>query len=617
MIAVSGPDHPVDELDKIVAAARDLTLPDGPGLLVPRPAGPQPAGIGGSFRGWMSHAAQSLISDEYVPQFLATKGMTFEPDRWVAQLLQLSHRDDLLRALTSATRVAQEGGAPLEEWTEYVLSTCEQGLGTQMREALGRNDGSAPRVFLARQPLLLALKLILAHGTSSPAGHQDPFVVVTLLAHHAAREPAGAKDLDGTGPRIAGLPEALAMEVVQNSLFNSADHFGDLLARTHLLWTSNEQRLVRHRPRVPLRQMLNEATGLDLDDVLTIAFAVFAQADQAGLHDVRMLDLSSLRLPQLTIDAFLARFSITEADLTTLLDAQHGPWAFLPIEDTPLLRIGPTSVAVLDARLLQRRFTSALYWLVHDHEKHTYGEQARRAWTQTYSELVEIYAEDILARVSPKILGGGTSFFTEEDLGRLGDSAVDCGVDFGHVVVLADVVQHQMTVPTRMLGQVAAFESDMQATILKKAKQLHGSARALIEKSSHPAHPLGRRPERILPVVVQGADFPVNPVTTGYARDKARERGLLTQAECAPLIIVTLDELEMLDALVETSVTTAADVFRGYSSSGAVDSLRNFIIDEYGGTTLRRSTPVQTALNVTLTTFTEKLDHLDSPPATP
>lgn len=597
-----------DELDQLVAAARRLKAPEGPALLVPRRVGETPTAPDGR-RGWGRHFARYVISDEYVPQFLAEQGAAYGIDRWPVALLNLCHRDDLLRALTAATRVAHEGGEALTEWTRYVLSSVDPTLGKYLQASVEVTDGGPPRVFMARQPLLLALRLILDGGTTTPEGSGDPFVVVTLLSHYAAREPANAGSADDE-PRIGGFPAPLAMEIVQNNLFHSADHFGDLLARTYLLWTAYESRLVRHPPREPLQQMLLAATGLTLDELITMAFAVFSQATQSRLGDVRMLDMSSLRLPQPAIDAFLARFSVTAEELAQHLSQESGPWAFLPIEDTPLLRIGPTSVAVIDERLLQRRFTSALYWLVHDHEKEAHGDQARRAWTQTYSELVEIHAEDILSRLAPILLGGGSAFFTEEHLGQLGDSAVDCGVDFGDFVLLADVVQHQMTVPTRLLGRVSTFETDMQATVLKKAKQLHGSARALLAKSTHPAHPLGRRPTRILPVVVQGADFPVNPVTTTYAREKAAAAGWLTQPECDPLLIVTLDELEMVEALVQAGTTATGEVICGYAASGARDSLRNYIVDLHGGSKLRRSEPVQKALDDVFTVVERRLDKL-------
>jgi hypothetical protein len=397
------------------------------------------------------------------------------------------------------------------------------------------------------------------------------------------------------------------MEVIANTLFNTPIEFGDILARTHMLWTQYEQRLSRHHPRLALGQMLADATGTNLEDLLTIAFALFAQTEPAAVAQVRELNLGSLGLPQSIVNVFLDRFALTEPQLAQLLSTQHGEWAFLPLEDRPLLRIGPTTVLVLDEILLQRRFTNALYWLVHDHERDRLGDQARRAWTQVYSELVELHAEDILARLAPTLLAGASAFFTEEQVGKLGDSAVDCGIDFGDFVLLADIVQHQMTVPTRMLCQANAFEHDMQAMVLKKAKQLHGTARALLTKPEHPQHPLGRRPQSLLPVVVQGADFPVNPVTVRYAREEARARGLLTQDECQPLIIVTVDELESLDALANTTGVAAGDVFRAYSATGATNSLRNFIIDTYGGRGLRRSAPIQAALDEVLAIFTSRL----------
>lgn len=45
---------------------------------------------------------------------------------------------------------------------------------------------------------------------------------------------------------------------------------------------------------------------------------------------------------------------------------------------------------MIDEVLLQRRFTNALYWLVHDHERDQIDDDARRTWTQVYSELVEL-----------------------------------------------------------------------------------------------------------------------------------------------------------------------------------------------------------------------------------
>jgi hypothetical protein len=60
------------------------------------------------------------------------------------------------------------------------------------------------------------------------------------------------------------------------------------------------------------------------------------------------------------------------------------PWQMRPLQARPLLRLGD-DVVVLDERHLVERVTRGLYWLVHDHEKETYGDKARGAWTQVWS----------------------------------------------------------------------------------------------------------------------------------------------------------------------------------------------------------------------------------------
>lgn len=596
---------------RMVASAGGILAPGPSGLVLPTGSA-SPAGSPGpgSFAGWTEHIARYLISDEYAPRWCAERGERYTPEGWLSALLAMCPRESLLLAITAGTRVAGAGREPLKQWTEYALANVDASLAGHLEAAMTVVDGGPDRVFLARQPLLLALKLVLG-SEADGKGTADPFVVASLLSHHAAREPVTARHPDPSGRLLAGLPVALAMELVQNSLFNTADDYGDLMARTRMLWTRYEGRLKRYKPRLPLSDLLLEATGMELDDLLTMAFAVFAHADTAEVGQARVLDLGSLGLPPPAVEAFLARFSVTESELTQLLASHQGEWALLPLEDTPLLRLGPAHVAVLDLRLMERRFTSALYWLVHDHEREL-GQKQRIAWTQVYSELVEIHAEDILERLAPPLLGGGSAFFTEEQLGKLGGSAADCGIDWGNLVVIADVVQHQMTVKTRMLGDVDAFEADMKATVLKKAKQLDGTVTVLLDSPEHPAHPLGPRPERLLPVVVQGADFPVNPVTVGYARQKAAEQHLLTQPECQPLIIVTISELETLEGLVQVGLATGDGILRAYAATGGQDSLRNFIIDTHGGSALQRPESVQRALEDVLQVFTDRFGHLDA-----
>jgi hypothetical protein len=139
--------------------------------------------------------------------------------------------------------------------------------------------------------------------------------------------------------------------------------------------------------------------------------------------------------------------------------------------------------------------TDLLRNLVHD---------VRQSKQVTLPSTVVIYAADMLERLAPKLLDGTSTFFTEEQMGKLGDSAADCGIDFGHFVLVGDIVQHAFTMPTRALGDAAAFKKDGERSVEPKTRQLSQTIDKLLGDASDPAHPLGGRPHQIVPMIVEG-----------------------------------------------------------------------------------------------------------------
>jgi hypothetical protein len=120
--------------------------------------------------------------------------------------------------------------------------------------------------------------------------------------------------------------------------------------------------------------------------------------------------------------------------------------------------------------------------------------------------------------------------------------------------------------------------------VVAKAKQLSKTIDRLLTLPQHPAHPLGRRPARVVPLVVEGADFPGVPFVYEHVRDLIRKAGHLTQAECARPQIATLAELEMLTALLASGRVPSVDVIiRGYVDDPVGGSLTNYVHRAYRG----------------------------------
>jgi hypothetical protein len=443
--------------------------------------------------GWFRY----MSSEQYASDYCRLEDVSYSDAEWRDALLSMAPRDELIQAITAALQVAGRGPSYIEAWQEHVLNSLAPNLAKSMRHALSSGDGGPPVVFLARQPLLLALREVLTSPAPLQPGDGDPQIVATLLSHHAATGDMATRG-DAQEDHFGSRPESQTMSLVTNALFNAPLDYGGLIARTQAIWTLHESDLVRYPPRAPLRRMVFEAAGMELDDILALAFGLFAHADTIEVNSRHIaIDVAGLGLPLATVHTFLDRFSATAEQFEMTFGPEPGDageWFFLPFEDKPLLRTGPTEVAVIDVRLLQRRFTHALYWLVHDHEKHVHGEQARNRWAQTYSELVELHAEHLLKSLAPTVLDGSSTFFTEEQVGLLGGSAADCGIDFGDFVLVADIVQHNVTLPARAYSNTKSFKGDITKSVLGKAAQLDGTIEKLLSEVTHPSHPLGRPP---------------------------------------------------------------------------------------------------------------------------
>src|SRR5260370_15825313 len=86
--------------------------------------------------------------------------------------------------------------------------------------------------------------------------------------------------------------------------------------------------------------------------------------------------------------------------------------------------------------------------------------------------------------------------------------------------------------------------------------QLYTTAANLLRDPQPADSPLPAPARRILPIVVQGGQFPVNPLTIYYIREQLTAEGLPSAGPIEPLIILDLEELEGCQALHHRRGTT-------------------------------------------------------------
>jgi hypothetical protein len=556
---------------------------------------------------WLINMTKSyLIGREYLEAAEAERGRVFEPNDWISVLLPLHSREEYmhqLAALNHAARSKQSIAAYQDRFLEQLPRLDAEAA----RAALSGVSDRRPRVLLARQAILRAMRLVLVPPMPSSApdlavvtllADFSPETAAILLAHLAAD--ALAQEIRVTEPRLGGTSESLGMEMVANGVFNEPADAGNLLARNRLLWTEYGNKLAKVSLRAAPLTLLQEAAGLDLDDITALGFACYAHtlARQPG-ERVAFNGLTDIAVELPTINRFLGLFSTSADDLAAALTDCPKSWQMLPIQNRPILRIGD-SLIVLDERYLIERITSGLYWLVHDHEKRTYGEQARHLWNQAYAEMTEARAEDQLRAMAPRLIGGGSTFFTEEDLSRAfpGAKTCDAGIDFGGDVLLAEVVSGTVKVPTREEADTASFRADTKRLVLKKARQLDAAARSLFADPQPTISPITDPARRTFPIIICGGQYPINPVTVSYIDEQIASERLFADARIRHLGLLDFEELEVCQALHKRDNKTIIELLAEWQESEyRQDSFRNYIWSRYGGQNIGRPDDIQHALD--------------------
>jgi hypothetical protein len=590
--------------------------------------------------GLVPTGAHTAWFDEYVKQYLTTAdymsvaqaaGLQADPASLIRGLLLLHPREVYLAVLTALNHAAHYPELA-DVYRDRFLARLNDVMADSVRRALDGTVDGVPRALLARQPVLRAMRTVLTYrrpegapsagDMSKLAPGLDPELAGILLVHLTAaqlRSPSTASE-----PKIGALPASLAMEMVANGLFHSGEQPDVLLARTRTLSTTYgsqidlDQLKLRARPL----DLLHDATGLEYDDIAALSFAYhgYIRAHQPG-QPPGVNAFTGIPIDRGTIETYLASFASTMDELAGKLEECPGSWQMLPIQERPMLRIGDV-LLVLDEQYLIERATQGLYWFVHEKERELDGKPGWTRWNNAYANMVERRVEDQLRRMTPPLFGSGSLFFTEEQLKAAfpGRRNADAGINYGDLVLLAEVVTTQVALNTRENTDTTTYSKDIDKFFLKKARQLDETATDLLRDPQPAGSPLEQPAERILPVAVRGGQFPVNPVTREHIEGALKNAGLLNyrspSAPIFPFAPVDLGELEMCETLRETRGLSLPDLIRRWQASEEYDrsSFRNFLIKTYGEDSLPRPADLRAELARTLSLIAARLGSDWTPP---
>jgi hypothetical protein len=539
------------------------------GLFVPTDAaGPAPIDYIGTY----------VTLDQYLDIGLPYKEPIIEAV--IAHLAEAHDRETMLLNLALLNRAAadREQLAKLNADFPRILKGDAR---RRFEAVMASESGGEGHPIVARHPVLAAIRYLLTHPSEGEPREQFlPMVAAILFTQGVAM--TLNTDQDPAQEGVEDKPAQLALEVVRNSFLYEHEDTWATIDRVARLWKDFGARLKRFKLRGDPAALLAEATGLELEEILGLGFALLAHSMQwePGKPPYFKEDMGSGMAPA-KIQAFVSLISGDAAAFGRAFRGRVSRYDFLPFQEKPVLR-AKAGLLVLDEAFLWERVTSGLYWIMHDYEK-ARGTKNRVRWTQAYSEMVELMVEDQLHAMAPPVLGEGDTFYTEEDFGRAyPGKRCDAAIDFGMSMGLFEIVSGQVSVQTRIEGSAKKLQEDTERLVIKKCRQLHAAAAAVLG-DEFPLTGVRRTSGlRITPVVVVGGGYPVNPFTIELIGSRLAGESLLTDARIEPLALVGLGELEMLEGLAESG-PAATEILREWQGSGLRNvPLRNFLLHRFG-----------------------------------
>ena len=109
-----------------------------------------------------------------------------------------------------------------------------------------------------------------------------------------------------------------------------------------MLWLDYGARLERFQPRLPPAEMLREAAGIGLDEMITLGFLYWSCLQARTPDDplrVKAMAAPGMTISRDEVETFLGLFSATPAGLADALRKCPQPWQMQPLQGRPLFRL--------------------------------------------------------------------------------------------------------------------------------------------------------------------------------------------------------------------------------------------------------------------------------------
>ncbi len=501
----------------------------------------------------------------------------------LAAIREILRRVPLFDSLVTVATVIAKLRDPVDEDPGTKLDRDSIDLFNEPLKSRVANAVAEGATMHAPQLLLILEKLIIAE---CPYNVPDEERVSTTLPHLLLalgdNLSTSSDDLAESGTRAAA--NALALEFAANTMFNAEYRADSHLALFMRRWVEMPRDAPSKYLKEPLSAAFFEALGFDMEERISVVIALWASAILRGpVIDRTALSTSlgwDLERVEMMIDSISMPIDEYKRTVRKEIREHSLDWYFTAFSRYPIVKFDDKSIILDPDMLLRRCLGFAPVFEIEEGMARVGKSSKAKKVRQAFDDYSERYAREVFESLTGAI--GVKRVYADTALKRAykGMKVADVVVDYGSSWLVVEVTTVQTSRDTVNGASINGLFRDREKIIEEirqideTIKHLRLSERALTGYSR-------RTPVRFYPIVVLTEGFPNNPVINTLIREAAKSIGLLTGPDVAPLEIINLVELDIIEGVSETHGPPLPKILEAKQKSAFhADSLRNFLIGD-------------------------------------
>jgi hypothetical protein len=411
---------------------------------------------------------------------------------------------------------------------------------------------------------------------------------------------------------VAGDRDAWLGHLTQLFEYNGHPHFGNAMGRTWAIFRRLHHEAVDVCPAVPLDDWLLEDYGLDLEQQMSLGFALFAHLGTNGADEEGFTS----NLKRQTLAGIFNNLDFTEEECVAaerLIAAPPGwfrhqvagqsveqlSWNRVPFMRRPFVRMQSGDYLLQSPRALMSWIADGVYYRCLDSAR---DRGKVLDYTTRIGKLTELYVLELVksAHKGTRLPGAG-KVFGDKKFGNGIDSS-DVTITYPSEVVLMEVASHRLTVESKCDGDREALEHDLTEMIGKRPKQLRRSIDAMKPNAPGRAANLrfdgleSKRIARFWPVIVTMTPVHWSPLLEEFLAPWLAE--LDGRNDVETLDVLPVEDIEVLIGITEQTGHRLADVLAAkLEASGAHADLRTWLSTDRRFPNISRPTYLDKALD--------------------